>query len=113
MPSDCLFCKLITREIPADIVYEDDNVLAFNDINPQAPTHILIIPKAHRDRLSAYDETDNAALGALLSAANQIAAAEGLLDYRTVINCGEEAGQTVWHLHLHLIGGRPLLWPPG
>jgi histidine triad (HIT) family protein len=115
MPTDpdCLFCKIIAGEIPSETVYEDDAVVAFRDINPQAPTHILVVPRGHVAKLSDYGTGDEAALGAVLVAARTIAEREGLSDYRTVINCGEGAGQSVWHLHCHLLGGRALRWPPG
>lgn len=110
-----IFSKIIDREIPADIVYEDDEVLAFNDISPQAPTHILLIPKKPIKYLSAAKDADEALLGKLLLAAARVAKEAGLEKdgYRVVINNGEKAGQTVFHLHLHILGGRELEWPPG
>lgn len=110
---DCLFCKIMAGEIPSAEVYADDKVYAFRDINPQAPTHILVIPRDHRRKLTDYSEADSEILGYLLAVTNKIAAQEGLEHFRTVINCGEESGQTVWHLHLHLLGGRVMTWPPG
>ncbi len=112
---DCLFCKIVEGEIPADIVYENDTVLAFRDINPQAPTHILIIPREHIATINDLDPEHELVVGQLFSAAKEIAAAEGLADkgYRVVMNCGEGAGQSVFHIHLHLLGGRGFDWPPG
>ena len=113
--SDCLFCKIIDREIPGDIVYENEHVLAFNDINPVAPVHILIIPKEHISTLNDLEENHTQTMGELFLAAKAIALKEGLSDsgYRTVFNCNEDAQQTVFHIHLHLIGGRKMTWPPG
>ena len=113
--SDDLFLKIIDREIPADIVLETDDVLAFRDINPQAPTHILIIPKRRIASINDLDSDDAELVGKLYLAAKQLAAEEGLAGdgYRVVMNCGEAAGQTVFHIHLHLLGGRELDWPPG
>lgn len=113
--SDDLFLKIIGREIPAEIVYEDDDVLAFKDINPQAPLHVLIIPKKHIRTLNDVQNEDEALLGKLLNTARQIAQDNGVADdgYRLVMNCNRGAGQTVFHIHLHLLGGRALSWPPG
>ncbi len=115
MEPDCLFCKIVAGEIPADIVYETDDTLAFRDINPQAPTHILIIPRLHIARINDIEEEHRHLVGGLYTAARDIAVAEGLADdgYRVVMNCNEAAGQTVFHIHLHLLGGRRLRWPPG
>lgn len=111
---DTIFSKIIRREIPADIVYEDDLALAFRDITPQAPTHILVIPKQPIPKLSEATDTDAALLGHLLLTVRKVADQEGLeKGYRVVINTGEDGGQTVFHLHLHLLGGRSLQWPPG
>ena len=112
---DCLFCRILAGDIPADIVYESETALAFRDINPQAPTHVLIIPRQHVATINDIDEADEALVGSLFSAAREIAKQEGLSDegYRAVMNCNEAAGQTVFHLHLHLLGGRELRWPPG
>ena len=113
---DCLFCKIIAGDIDADIVYETDRLLAFRDINPQAPTHVLIIPRRHvatiNDVAAAAAEDE---IGPLFAAAAQIAQAEGIAGdgYRVVMNCNAAAGQTVFHLHLHLLGGRGFSWPPG
>jgi len=113
MTDSCLFCRIARHEIPAKVVREDEFTIAFRDIDPKAPTHVLVIPKEHVATLN--DATDPALVGRLLLAASEIATAEGIADegYRTVINCGAGAGQTVFHLHLHLLGGRHLTWPPG
>lgn len=111
---ETIFKKIIERQIPAQIVYEDDLCLAFKDVNPQAPVHILLIPKSTEiDRLAHTSLQHQALLGHLLLQAPQIAKAQGLEDYRLVVNDGPTAGQTVYHLHLHILGGRPLAWPPG
>lgn len=111
----CLFCKIINREIPAAIVYEDDRVLAFNDINPQASTHVLVIPKQHVATLNDLQPDHDAIVGELVRRAAVIAKERGIeaAGYRTVFNTNRDAGQTVFHIHLHLIGGRSLAWPPG
>ncbi len=112
--SDTLFQKIIDREIPADIVYEDEDCLAFRDINPQAPVHVLVIPRKPIARLCDADEQDTTLLGRLMLAAGKVAAQEGYAEaYRVVVNNGAEAGQSVFHLHLHVLAGRPLEWPPG
>lgn len=113
--SETLFMKIIEREIPADIVYETDEVLAFRDINPVAPVHVLIIPKVHIRTINDIQPDQEVLIGKLFSAARTIAAREGLSEngYRVVMNCGEQAGQSVFHIHLHLLGGRDLHWPPG
>ncbi len=111
--SDCLFCKIIKREIPATIVHEDDLCLAFEDINPQAPTHTLIIPKQHIADQRGLSAAPVELMGHLYGVANELAKVKGLTGFRTVVNTGAEAGQTVFHLHLHLLGGRPMSWPPG
>ncbi len=110
---DCLFCRIIAKEIPATIVAEDAHCLAFRDINPQAPTHILVIPKEHVPSLNQM--TDPAVAGRVLAFARDLAAKEGIAErgYRVVINTNAEAGQTVFHLHAHLLGGRVQGWPPG
>lgn len=111
---ETIFSKIIRREIPADIVYEDDLAIAFRDINAQAPVHILVIPKKSIPKLADAQPEDQALLGHLLLVAQRIAAQEGLTQgYRTVINTGEDGGQTVYHLHLHILGGRFMAWPPG
>ncbi len=111
--TDCLFCKMANGEIKPDIVYEDDTVLAFRDINPQAPVHILIIPKRHIATLNDLDDVELA--GTLLVTASNIARQENLAadGYRTVFNCNKQGGQEVYHIHLHLLGGRQMTWPPG
>ena len=109
----CLFCKMVAGDIKPNIVFEDGNILAFRDINPQAPVHILIIPKAH---VATLDDLDNTLLaGQLVQTAVQLAKAEGLSEegYRTVFNCNQKGGQEVYHVHLHLLGGRQMTWPPG
>jgi histidine triad (HIT) family protein len=109
-----LFSRIIAREIPADIVYEDDLCLAFRDINPQAPTHVLVIPKKEIPRLTDAKDEDQALLGHLLLAAGKIARQLGVDDaFRLAVNNGAQAGQSVFHLHLHLLAGRPFRWPPG
>lgn len=109
----CLFCKMVSGKIKPDIVYENETVFAFKDINPQAPVHILIIPKAHISTLNDLNEPLLA--GQLLKAVTKIAKQQGLAEdgYRTVINCNKNAGQEVYHLHLHVLGGRQMYWPPG
>jgi histidine triad (HIT) family protein len=110
---DCLFCKMVAGEIQPNMVYEDEKVLAFRDINAQAPTHVLIIPKQH---VATLNELDDPELGGhMLQTAVTIARQEGLADegYRTVLNCNQNGGQEVFHLHLHLLGGRQMTWPPG
>jgi histidine triad (HIT) family protein len=113
--ADTIFSKIIDKSLPADIVFENEDVLAFRDISPQAPTHILIIPKKQIATVNDVTDGDAVLIGKLFLAAKEIAKAEGLSDdgYRLVVNCNEGAGQTVFHLHVHLIGGRPLNWPPG
>ena len=111
--SETIFTKIIRKEIPAAILYEDELALAFRDVNPQAPVHFLVIPKKVIPKLSEATEADQSLLGHLLLVANQVAAQEGLTAYRLVTNCGAEAGQTVFHLHIHVLGGRSLDWPPG
>jgi histidine triad (HIT) family protein len=113
--SDCLFCRIVERQIPASIVYEDERVLAFNDINPQAPTHVLVIPKRHVASLDELGAADDAIVGELVRRAAAIARERGITagGYRTVFNTNRDAGQTVFHVHLHLIGGRTMSWPPG
>jgi len=112
---DCIFCKIAAGEIPADLVYEDDTVVAFRDLNPQAPTHVLVIPRAHIATLNELKPEQEGIVGRMFSAAKEIAAQEGFAEagYRTVINCNEAGGQTVFHIHLHLLGGRMMNWPPG
>ena len=113
--SDCLFCRIAAKEIPADLGYEDDEVVAFRDINPQAPMHLLVIPRQHLSGLDAATEADEALLGRLTHVAAELADREGLGEsgWRLVVNNGPDAGQAVAHLHYHLLGGRKLTWPPG
>lgn len=112
---DCLFCKILSGEIPADIVYESDTAIGFRDINPQAPIHMVVIPRQHIATINDMVPEDEALVGSLFSAARQIAADEGLSEdgYRAVMNCNAAAGQTVFHIHLHVLGGRQMRWPPG
>jgi histidine triad (HIT) family protein len=113
--SDCIFCKIVAGEIPADKVYESDTVIAFRDIEPQAPKHLLVIPKQHVATLNDLDEGTVGLVGELYLAAKQVAADEGVAEsgYRTLINCNEDGGQDVFHVHLHLMAGRRMGWPPG
>lgn len=113
--SDCIFCKIIAGKIPANVVYQDEKVFAFRDINPVASTHILVIPKEHMASINEADPDKAELMGHLMVKAREIAAQEGLAEkgYRLVINCGENGGQTVYHLHLHILGGRAFQWPPG
>jgi len=112
---NCLFCRIIAQEIPAEFVKEDDQAVVITDINPQAPTHLLVIPRTHLESLNDATQKDEALLGHLLRVAAQVANAAGLEEsgYRTVVNTGAGAGQSVFHLHVHVLGGRPLNWPPG
>lgn len=112
---DCLFCKIAARKIPAKIVYEDDLTVAFEDINPQAPMHTLIIPKKHIARGLDLAKEDDALMGHLFRVANKLASEKGIAErgFRLVTNCGPEAGQSVYHIHIHLMGGRVMNWPPG
>ncbi|HET6725183.1 MAG TPA: histidine triad nucleotide-binding protein [Gammaproteobacteria bacterium] len=113
--TDCLFCKIAAGELNADMVFQDDDVIAFRDINPQASTHILIVPRRHVPTLNDLDDDDAPLVGRLSMIARDLAAKEGIADegYRVVMNCMEGAGQSVWHIHMHLLGGRRLGWPPG
>lgn len=113
--SDCLFCKIIAGEIPGTILYQDDNVVALKDINPQAPTHVLIVPRRHIATLSDLTPDDDALVGEMARRAAALAREYGFADrgYRTVFNTNSEAGQTVFHIHMHLLGGRRFGWPPG
>jgi len=113
MPDNCLFCKIVRGEIPASKLYEDDEVLAFRDIAPQAPVHFLVIPKKHLSGPSAVSEEDERVVGKLMRIGNEIAIKEGAIHYRVVFNNGSQAGQTVFHLHMHILGGRNMAWPPG
>ena len=113
--SDCLFCKIVSGEISCDKLYENDKLVAFRDIDPQAPTHILVIPKKHIRSINELEISDQNLAGEILLAAKEIASIENIESsgYRTIFNCNEDGGQTVYHIHLHLIGGRTLGWPPG
>lgn len=113
--TDCLFCKIINKDIPASLVYEDEEVLGFNDINPQAPHHVLFIPRRHISTLNDLQVSDAALVGKLYLAAKTYAAQLGVAEegYRTVMNCNRHAGQTVFHIHLHMLAGRAMHWPPG
>jgi histidine triad (HIT) family protein len=110
---ECIFCKIIEGEIPAEIIYRDENVVAFNDLNPQAPTHVLIIPTVHAKNVAEISALSPIIIAAMHRAGDEIATAAGLTGYRSVFNTGAEAGQSVFHAHLHLLGGRGLAWPPG
>ena len=113
--TDCLFCKMASGEIKPDVVFESDEVLAFRDLHPQAPTHVLLIPKKHIASINDIADEDQALIGKLYTAARDIASDQSFaaLGYRVVMNCGEDGGQTVGHLHLHLLAGRQMVWPPG
>lgn len=112
---DCLFCRIANGELPTEIVYEDDMLLAFRDINPQAPTHMLVIPKRHIESINHATLDDAELLGHMIFAAKEVASQEGLHDngYRLVFNTNHHGGQTVYHIHLHVLGGRQMTWPPG
>lgn len=113
--TDCLFCRMIRGEIKPDVVLETDDVLSFRDINPQAPTHVLVVPKQHVSTINDLEPEHEALIGRLYLAAQEVARQEGISEsgYRTVMNCGEGAGQSVFHIHLHVLGGRRMNWPPG
>ena len=113
--TDCLFCRIANRTIPAEIVGETDGLLAFKDVHPQAPTHLVIIPTVHIPTLADLPPTQPSLMGSLVAFANRLARDQHLTPagYRLVINCGTQAGQSIWHLHVHLLGGRPFQWPPG
>ncbi|HOB63225.1 MAG TPA: histidine triad nucleotide-binding protein [Candidatus Competibacteraceae bacterium] len=113
--SDCIFCKIAAGEIPADTLYDDGEVLIFRDINPEAPVHLLVIPRRHIATLNDLSEVDAALIGRLYLAGQQVATELGVAEsgYRTVINCNRDAGQIVFHIHMHLLAGRELGWPPG
>lgn len=115
MTPDCLFCRIVTGDIPAKIVREDEHAIAFEDISPQAPTHVLVVPRRHVATLNDLTPADEVLVGHLVALARDIAHERGHADagYRTVFNCNADAGQTVFHIHLHLLGGRTLSWPPG
>ena len=113
--ADCLFCKIVRREVPGKIVFEDEQLLAFEDINPQAPTLVLVIPKRHIESLNVLEASDDGIVGEIVRRAAAIAKDRGISagGYRTVFNTNRDAGQTVFHIHLHLLGGRSMAWPPG
>lgn len=113
--SDCLFCKIRDGEIPCKVIFEDDDVLAFHDVNPQAPIHLLVIPKKHISTVNDLAESDESIMGKMFTVAKNIAAQEGVSEdgYRLVVNCNRKAGQTVFHIHMHLLAGRAMTWPPG
>lgn len=113
--SDCLFCKIITGEIPAEVIYQDNEIIAFNDIDPQAPTHILVIPKQHISTINDIKAEEAVLIGKLYLTAQQLAKKYNINEsgYRTIMNCNSDGGQAVYHIHLHLLGGRKLKWPPG
>ncbi|MFF4773584.1 histidine triad nucleotide-binding protein [Microtetraspora fusca] len=113
--TDCLFCKIVAREIPADIVLETERALAFRDVNPQAPTHVLVVPKSHHANAAALAQADDGLADDVLKACHDVALQEGVSEsgYRVVFNTGVGAGQTVFHVHAHVLGGRGLTWPPG
>jgi len=112
---NCLFCKIVQGEIPANVVFEDAEIMAFRDVNPQAPTHMLVIPKVHISTINDTDTKDELLLGRMVLAAKKLAASEGFDDagYRLVFNVNSDGGQTVHHIHLHILGGRRMAWPPG
>jgi histidine triad (HIT) family protein len=115
MPADCLFCRIAAGEIPADIVHEDDLVVAFRDVAPKAPTHVLVIPREHLASVAELDQAHERLIARIVSVANRVAVADGVAEsgYRLVTNVGADAGQSVGHLHVHVLGGRSLTWPPG
>ena len=110
---DCLFCKIVAGDVPADVVHTTERTVAFRDVNPQAPTHVLVVPRSHRGNAAETAAADPHVAAELLTTAAEVAGAEGLESYRLVFNTGPGAGQTVFHTHLHVLGGRPLTWPPG
>jgi histidine triad (HIT) family protein len=113
--SECIFCKIADGQIKSERVYEDDQLVAFRDLNPQAPVHVLIIPREHIPTTNDLTPTQSSLIGNMILVAKQVAVQEGIAKrgYRTVLNCNAEAGQSVFHIHLHLLGGRPMTWPPG
>ncbi len=115
MPRDCLFCQIVAKELPATIAYEDPEVVAFHDVAPQAPVHLLVVPRRHLARISELQAADAPMISHLVMTANQLARTLGVDEagYRLVMNCNAHGGQTVFHVHLHLLGGRPMRWPPG
>jgi histidine triad (HIT) family protein len=113
VPDDCLFCRIVSGEIPSDVVVDTDTAVAFRDVNPQAPLHVLVVPRAHVASAAELAAADAATTAELVTVARQVAADEGYDSYRLVFNTGADAGQTVFHAHLHLLAGRPMAWPPG
>ncbi len=113
MSNDCLFCKIIQGDIPADKLYEDDDVIAFRDIAPQAPVHFLVIPKKHIQGPADVEAADEPLIGKMMRIGGELAAKEGITHYRAVFNNGAQAGQSVFHIHMHILGGRSMDWPPG
>jgi histidine triad (HIT) family protein len=115
MAEDCIFCRILSGEIPATVVLDNDQVLAFRDVTPRAPTHVLVVPRRHIRDIAAIEPSDGPLLAALFGAANAVADGDGIVEsgYRLVLNVGPDAGQTVFHLHLHVLGGRVMSWPPG
>ena len=113
--ADCLFCRIAAGDVPAALVYQDERLIAFKDINPQAPMHVLVVPRRHIATLNDLSETDDGLVGEMIRRAAAIAGGQGYSDrgYRTIFNCNADAGQTVFHIHLHVLGGRSLKWPPG
>jgi len=113
--SECLFCGIVKGEIKGNLVYQDNSVVAFKDINPKAPVHLLIVPRKHIATLLDLQQEDTSLIGDVFNAANQLARDQGIAKngFRVVVNCGAGAGQSVFHLHFHLLGGRPMVWPPG
>lgn len=109
--NNCIFCKIANKEIPSSLIFENDNIVAFNDLNPQAPVHILVIPKKHYPSLNEVDDVN--LLGELMSAIREITKKLGIKEYRTVLNTGKVAGQEVFHIHFHILAGRDMQWPPG
>lgn len=111
--TDCVFCQIVAGEIPADVVLDTDDVVAFRDQDPQAPTHVLVVPREHAPSAASTAARDEALVGKLVTAAAEVAVMEGLESYRMVLNTGADSGQTVFHTHLHVLGGRTFQWPPG
>mgnify|MGYP006268188085 FL=1 len=113
MTTECIFCKIVDGEIPSELIYKDDNVIAFKDLNPQAPTHLLFVPTIHVENAAELAKISPVVLGALFNAVGKVAQDRAITDYRTVFNTGAGAGQSVFHAHLHLLSGREFDWPPG
>ncbi len=112
-PDDCIFCKIVAGDLPAEVVHATDTCVAFRDVNPQAPTHVLVIPRSHHENAAEVAHAEPTTLADMFAVARAIAEGEGLDGYRTVFNTGATAQQTVFHAHLHVLGGRPFTWPPG